>query len=50
MAPDPASLNAKALLLSALAAVLLFALHRGVVTTLAICSAIALGWHVLGWW
>ncbi|MEZ0303919.1 MAG: chromate efflux transporter [Hyphomicrobiaceae bacterium] len=50
MAPDPASLNAKALLLSALAAVLLFALHRGVVTTLGICSAIALGWHVLGWW
>ena len=34
MAPDPASLSVKALLLSALAAVLLFALHRGVVTTL----------------
>ena len=38
------------LLLSTLAAVLLFVLHRGVLTTLGICSAIALGWHVLGWW
>ena len=34
-----------ALLLSALAVVLLFVLHRGVLTTLAVCGALALAWH-----
>jgi chromate transporter len=43
--PDPASISAPALLLSGLAIVLLFVLHRGVVTTLAICGALALAWH-----
>jgi chromate transporter len=49
MTPDAASLSLKALLLSALAALLLLALHRGILATLAICSAAALGWHMLGW-
>jgi chromate transporter len=45
--PDPASINGLALALAALAVVLLFVLHRGIVTTLAICAALALGWHAL---
>jgi chromate transporter len=49
LTPDPATLSFKTLLLSALAFLLLFVLHRGVLTTLGICSAIALGWFVLGW-
>ena len=49
LAPDPATLSFKTLALSVLAAVLLFLLHRGVMTTLAICSAIALAWYALGW-
>jgi len=48
LTPDPETLNPRALLLSALAALLLFALHRGVLTTLAVCSAVAVGWFVLG--
>jgi hypothetical protein len=27
--------------------VLMFALHRGIVTTLAICGGLALAWHAL---
>ena len=46
--PDPATLNLKALALSLLAAVLLFALHRGVLTTLAVCSAAALAAFMMG--
>ena len=49
LTPDPATLSFKTLALSVLAAVLLFLLHRGVMTTLAICSAIALAWFALGW-
>jgi chromate transporter len=49
LTPDPATLSFKTLALSLLAAVLLFLLHRGVMTTLAICSAIALAWFALGW-
>ena len=49
LTPDPATLSFKTLVLSVLAAVLLFLLHRGVMTTLAICSAIALAWFALGW-
>jgi chromate transporter len=45
--PDPASIHGVALALAALAVVLLFVLHRGIVTTLAICAALALGWHAL---
>jgi hypothetical protein len=37
-----------ALALSLLAAVLLFALHRGVLTTLAICSAAAVAAFMMG--
>ena len=40
--PDPATLNIEALLLSMLAAVLLFVLHRGILTTLALCGGAAL--------
>jgi chromate transporter len=41
LVPDPSSLNLKALLLAAVAFLLLFVLHRGVVATLAVCSALA---------
>jgi chromate transporter len=44
--PEFASISAPALLLSAIAIGLLFVLHRGVLTTLAICGALALAWHV----
>jgi chromate transporter len=42
--PDPGSLDALALALSALAVVLLFVLHRGIATTLAICASASLLW------
>jgi chromate transporter len=45
--PDLASISWPAVLLSGLAIVLLFVLHRGVVTTLAICGALALAWHAI---
>ena len=48
-APDPATLSLEALALSAVAALLLFVLHRGVLTTLAVCGALALGAFALGW-
>jgi chromate transporter len=43
--PEFATLSAPAVLLSAVAILLLFVLHRGVLTTLAVCGALALGWH-----
>ena len=43
--PDLATFSWPAALLSVLAVILLFALHRGVVTTLGICGALALLWH-----
>jgi chromate transporter len=46
--PDVTSIRFDAAVLSAVAFVLLFALHRGIVTTLAVCAALALGWHALG--
>lgn len=46
--PDLASISLPALLLSGVAIVLLFALHRGVLTTLAVCGALALAWHGIG--
>ena len=47
--PDPASLSLKAALLAAVAALLLFVLHRGILTTLAVCSALALAAFAVGW-
>lgn len=47
--PDPASLNLRAALLAAVAALLLFVLHRGILTALAACSALALAAFVAGW-
>ncbi len=44
--PELASISVPALLLSALAMLLLFVLHRGVLTTLSVCGALALGWYV----
>jgi chromate transporter len=46
--PDPSSLNWVALALTGLAVVLMFVLHRGIITTLAICAALALAIHGLG--
>ena len=43
--PEPASFFWPAAALSVLAVVLLFVMHRGVVTTLGICGALALAWH-----
>ncbi len=41
--PDPTSLSVPSLGLGILAVVLLFGLHRGVLTTLAVCSAVSVG-------
>jgi len=46
--PDLASLNLKALLLAMTAFLLLFVLHRGILTTLAVCSGLALAAFALG--
>jgi len=45
--PDLRSLNPVALALSAVAFALLFRLHRGVMTTLAICGGLGVLWHLL---
>jgi chromate transporter len=45
--PDLGSISGPALLLSGVAVVLLFVLHRGVLTTLTVCGALALAWHVM---
>ncbi len=45
--PQLSSLDPIALLLTAIAFVLLFRLHRGIMTTLAICGALGVGWHLL---
>jgi chromate transporter len=45
--PDLAAINPVAVALSAIAFTLLFAFHRGIVTTLAVCGALALAWHAL---
>jgi len=49
LVPDPASLSIKAAVLGAVAALLLFVLHRGILTTLAACSALALAAFAAGW-
>ena len=43
--PDLSSLDWVALVLAILAVVLLFVLHRGIITTLAVCAALALAIH-----
>ena len=43
--PELASANWRTFLLSALAFTLMFALHRGVITTLGICAGLAILWH-----
>jgi chromate transporter len=45
--PDLATLSLPAVVLSGVAVVLLFALHRGVLTTLAVCGGLALAWTAL---
>lgn len=45
--PDVTTLNLDTLVLSALAIVMIFVFHRGIVTTLAVCAALALGAHAL---
>jgi chromate transporter len=45
--PAPGSLRVEAFVLTGIAFGLLFALHRGIVTTLATCAALALLWHAL---
>jgi chromate transporter len=47
--PDPTSLNLKAALLAAVAALLLFVLHRGILTTLTACSVLALAAFAARW-
>jgi chromate transporter len=45
--PELFSISGPALVLSGVAIVLLFVLHRGVLTTLAVCGGLALAWHVM---
>jgi chromate transporter len=45
--PELSSINLVAVALSAVAFALLFALHRGILTTLAVCGALALGWRLM---
>lgn len=45
--PSFASLDVIALSLTLVAFVLLLGLHRGIMTTLAICGALGVGWHLL---
>ena len=41
------SISWPALLLSGVAVVLMFVLHRGMLTTLALCGALAFAWHAV---
>ncbi|MEQ1576402.1 MAG: chromate efflux transporter [Hyphomicrobium sp.] len=45
--PELASVNWPAALLTVVAFMLLFALHRGIITTLFICGGLAMAWHTL---
>jgi chromate transporter len=45
--PQWASIDLRALALTVLAFVLLFALHRGIITTLAICGGLAVAWFAV---
>jgi chromate transporter len=44
--PQWASVDVRAVALSALAFALLFALHRGIITSLAICGGLAVAWFL----
>ncbi len=46
-APDLTSISWPAFLLSGVAVVLMFLLHRGMLTTLALCGALAFAWHAV---
>jgi chromate transporter len=46
--PDPATISGTTLVLTVLAVVLMFVLHRGIIATLAICGLLAIGWHLPG--
>ncbi len=46
--PDLSTFNAVAAVLAVIAGVLLFRLHQGIMTTLAICGALGVAWHLLG--
>jgi chromate transporter len=46
--PVLSSVDLRAVALSALAFVLMFALHRGIFTTLAVCGGLAVAWHWVG--
>lgn len=46
--PNPASLDPVALVLTGFAFVLLFRLHRGVMSTVAICGALGVAWYLMG--
>ena len=48
LVPEVMSVSLPALLLSALAVLVLFVLHRGIITTLAVCGAGALALHAAG--
>ena len=48
LVPEVMSVSLPALLLSAFAVLMLFVLHRGIITTLAVCGAAALGLHAAG--
>jgi chromate transporter len=45
--PSPSSISLPALLLTGVAIVLLFVLHRGIAATLSVCGALALAWHAV---
>jgi chromate transporter len=44
--PEPASLDPVAAALAIVAAVMLFRLHQGIMTTLAVCGALGIAWHL----
>lgn len=46
--PDLTSIDPISLLLGTVAALLLFVWHRGIVTTLAVCGALAVAWYLAG--
>jgi chromate transporter len=46
--PTPGSLNPLALALAALAGILLFRLHAGIITVLAVCAGLSFGLHLIG--
>jgi chromate transporter len=45
--PEPASIDAVAAALAIVAALMLFRLHQGIMTTLAVCGGLGVVWHLL---